>query len=268
MYQRMSRNGNALGRDVFYTDKAFRKNAPKGLASLAAHQMYYPNLSPLRRYSWLSQMIRLDYEFKLEDSSDRLFGLEVEMEEEESLRGDQQAHSSTPPDQTTPPASRDEDFIIAEREIQLLPRVSIRAHEEHYRQVKDSGWLSEEQLEAFRYRDDFITIDPDTTYKKFEFLLFSRNPGVQRFLRFMSWLFCQETEAPGPNDFHAEHGDRMFKWTVKILLALSCCVLFLGPVGILYLVDLPQNGLYGVTVAFSVLFDAIMVAGGNGGVPV
>ncbi|KAI1253984.1 hypothetical protein MGN70_004379 [Eutypa lata] len=201
MYQRMSRNGNALGRDVFYTDKAFRKNAPKGLASLAAHQMYYPNLSPLRRYSWLSQMIRLDYEFKLEDSSDRLFGLEVEMEEEESLRGDQQAHSSTPPDQATPPASRDgetrsqqrellmaeckqlykeyQDFIIAEREIQLLPRVSIRAHEEHYRQVKDSGWLSEEQLEAFRYRDDFITIDPDTTYKKFEFLLFSRNPGVQ-----------------------------------------------------------------------------------------
>lgn len=76
----------------------------------------------------------------------------------------------------------------------------------------------------------------------------------------MSWLFCQETEAPGPNDFHAEHGDRMFKWTVKIVLALSCCVLFLGPVGILYLVDLPQNGLYGVTVAFSVLFDAIMVA--------
>lgn len=75
----------------------------------------------------------------------------------------------------------------------------------------------------------------------------------------MSWLFCQETEAPGPNDFHAEHGDRMFKWTVKIVLALSCCVLFLGPVGILYLVDLPQNGLYGVTVAFSVLFDAIMV---------
>lgn len=51
----------------------------------------------------------------------------------------------------------------------------------------------------------------------------------------------------------------MFKWTVKIVLALSCCVLFLGPVGILYLVDLPQNGLYGVTVAFSVLFDAIMV---------
>lgn len=62
-------------------------------------------------------MIRLDYEFKLEDSSDRLFGLEVEMEEEESLRGDQQAHSSTPPDQTTPPASRDGETRSQQREL-------------------------------------------------------------------------------------------------------------------------------------------------------
>lgn len=62
-------------------------------------------------------MIRLDYEFKLEDSSDRLFGLEVEMEEEESLRGDQQAHSSTPPDQATPPASRDGETRSQQREL-------------------------------------------------------------------------------------------------------------------------------------------------------
>ncbi len=70
-------------------------------------------------------------------------------------------------------------FVLAEREIQLQPKVSRQAHAEHYRQAKKQHRLSEDQLEVFRYMDDCITVNPDTTYQKFEFLLYSKVPRVE-----------------------------------------------------------------------------------------
>lgn len=43
--------------------------------------MYYPNLSPLRSFNWLTYRILSDYHVKLHRLSDGLYGLDVETEE-------------------------------------------------------------------------------------------------------------------------------------------------------------------------------------------
>ncbi|RYO87964.1 hypothetical protein DL766_007772 [Monosporascus sp. MC13-8B] len=241
----------------FYTDEDFYNYSPKGLASVAAQQMNFSNLNPIRKFGWLSCRLQLDYQMKVGDLSDKLFGLDVEIEE-----------------------GLLDDLILAEERLQHLPKVSKGAHARHYNLAEKKHCLSNEQLEVLRYEHDFITVTPDTTFQKFEFLLYSENPWVQvshheaarpplirvppltrptlaekKGLKLISRL----TGRPPPARGYTAYGVRPFEWIVKGTLALVGCGLFLAPVGILYLGSLPPGGLFGVTVAFCFVFVALMV---------
>ncbi|RYP66927.1 hypothetical protein DL770_008717 [Monosporascus sp. CRB-9-2] len=264
MAQRLSKKDKEFKPGSFYTDQDFYDYAPKGLASMAAQQMYFPNLNPLRKFGWLSCRLQLDYQMELGNISDKLFGLDVDLDE--GLPG-----TTSPPnpgEHSLRCWERDGlitkakklykeyiDFILAERRMQQLPKVSEQAHARHYNLAKKDHCLSDEQLEVFRYAHDFITVTPDTTFRKFEFLLFSEKPLVQKCLRFISRLAGQ----PPPAQGYTAYGVRVFEWTVNSGLALMGCALFMAPVGILYLGSLPPGGLFGVTAAFCFVFVALMV---------
>ncbi|RYP51357.1 hypothetical protein DL768_003285 [Monosporascus sp. mg162] len=286
MAQRLSERDKGFKPGSFYTDQDFYDHAPKGLASMAAQQMFFPNLNPLRKFGWLFSRLQLDYQMELSDMSDKLFGLEIDIDE--GLLG-----TTSPPnpgehsrrcwerDGLISKAKKLCDFMLVQRRIQQLPKVSERAHRRHYNLAEKDHCLSDEQLEVFRYAHDFITVTPDTTFQKFEFLLFSENPWVQvshhkagspapgesssanatnprrekKGLRFISWL----TGEPAPARGYTAYGVRAFEWLFNGMLALMACALFLTPVGTLYLGPLSPGGLFGVTVAFSFVFVVIMV---------
>ncbi|RYP72147.1 hypothetical protein DL771_004381 [Monosporascus sp. 5C6A] len=276
MAQRLSKRDKDFKPGSFYTDQDFCDYAPNGLASMAAQQMFFPNLNPLRKFGWLSCRLQLDYQMELGDLSDKLFGLDVDIDE--GLLG-----TTSPPNPGQHSLrcwERDVDFILVEQRIQQLPRVSEGAHTRHYNLAEKEHCLSNEQLEVFRYAHDFITVSPDTTFQKFEFLLYSESPLVQvshhraarpllvrvppltrptraekKCLGFISRL----TGRPPPSRWYTAYGVRAFEWSVNGLLALMGCALFLAPVGILYLGSLSPGGLFGVTAAFCCVFVALMV---------
>ncbi|RYP00055.1 hypothetical protein DL764_006631 [Monosporascus ibericus] len=244
MAQRLSKEDKDFKPGSFYMDDDFHKYSPKGLASMAAQQMFFPNLNHLRKFGWLSSRLQLDYMRELGDMSDELFGLDVDIDE--GLLG-----TTSPPN----PGEYSLDFVLIDQRIQQLPKVSEQAHERHYNLAKKKHRLSDELLEVFRYAHDFITVAPDTTFQKFEFLLYSENSCVQKCLVFVSWLAGQPPLSGG----YTAYGVRAFEWGVNGLLGLMGCALFLAPVGILYLGSLPPGGLFGVTVAFCLVFVALMV---------
>ncbi|RYP57424.1 hypothetical protein DL769_009477 [Monosporascus sp. CRB-8-3] len=264
MAQRLSKRDKDFAPGSFYTDQDFYDHSPKGVASLAAQQMNFSNLNPLRRFGWLCYRLLLDYEMKLGDLSDKLFGLEVEIEEG-LLR------TTSPPNpgqHSLQCLERDRliveirkefkeyyDLILAEERMQQLPKVSKKAHAKHYNFAEKEHCLSNEQLEVLRYAHDFITVTPDTTFQKFEFLLYSEWPWVKKCLEFVSRL----TGRPPPSRAYTAYGVRVFEWSVKAVLALVGCALFLAPVGILSMGSLPPRSLFGVTVAFCLVFIVLMV---------
>ncbi|RYP20627.1 hypothetical protein DL765_002698 [Monosporascus sp. GIB2] len=274
----------------FYTDEDFYNYSPKGLASVAAQQMNFSNLNPIRKFGWLSCRLQLDYQMKVGDLSDKLFGLDVEIEEgllrtTSPPNPGQHSHQCWERDRVIGEIRKElkeyYDLILAEERLQHLPKVSKEAHTRHYNLAEKKHCLSNEQLEVLRYAHDFITVTPDTTFQKFEFLLYSEKPWVQvshheaaRPLLIRVPPLTRPTRAekkcleilsrlagrPPPARGYTAYGVRPFEWLVKGVLALVGCALFLAPVGILYLGSLPPGALFGVTVAFCFVFVTLMVS--------
>ncbi|RYP27182.1 hypothetical protein DL767_007775 [Monosporascus sp. MG133] len=263
MAQRLSKRDKDFKPGSFYTDQDYYDYSPKGSASMAAQQMYFPNMNILRKFGWLSCRLQLDYQMELGNISDRLFGLDIDIDEgalgttsppnpgEHSLRCWERDGLITKAKKLYKEYI---DFILVDQKMQQLPRVSERAHLRHYNIAKRDHRLSDEQLEVLRYAHDFITVAPDTTFQKFEFLLFSDKPWVQKGLRFISWL----TGQPVPDGGYTAYGVRAFEWLVNGVMALMGCALFLAPVGIFYLGSLPPGGLFGVMAAFCFVFITLM----------
>jgi hypothetical protein len=70
------------------------------------------------------------------------------------------------------------ELICRERENINLHKISHRAHSVNYGEAIGEHCISEEALEYFRYKDDFITTDPEATHRRFEWLLY---PPVDKF---------------------------------------------------------------------------------------
>jgi hypothetical protein len=72
------------------------------------------------------------------------------------------------------------EFLSRERENQDLPRVFPRAYEKHCKDMRDVHHIQQQGREYLRYKDDFITTDPEATYHHFEWLLHSSAEGFMK----------------------------------------------------------------------------------------
>ncbi|XXG99750.1 hypothetical protein Hte_006091 [Hypoxylon texense] len=282
------------GTDAFYSDEDVLKRSPKGWPSIAATQMYMVNYDSHRAFKTPTHITLINKEQKIDCIVNKLDEMDFEDEKIEggrplrSLPFDREkfiARCLQGPSQlsTSTPGSSPSELRMAEREnlsmcLEILlkeyftllhmyhqnlkfPRVSRRAHEAHFQAAKDLQGLDDEACAFMRYIDDWIWPAPDTIFRRFDNLLYTKWKSLAQFLKHACCLCCFDSppSTMSDDDPRVQYSLRGFERFVKGALGIGSMSLLVVPVAILYLKTGWSRAAYlGVVVAFSSVFCCVL----------
>ncbi|KAI1377284.1 hypothetical protein F4677DRAFT_51323 [Hypoxylon crocopeplum] len=292
MFDRVSNARREAGDafDDFYTDEDVKNYSPKGWPSIASTQMFYPNFNSHRGFRSLTHNVLTDYEQKIHCIEDRLDEINFEDAEDEdrplrTLPFDREqfiarcvqgtAHlpldlsglNARDVDRATERYNLMTTLGIFEREYFSLlhmqhenmkfARVSRRAHEVHFKTARDWQGLSNSAIAFMRYMDDFLSIEPDYVFMRFESLIYTNYNWLVKLLQHV----CCITESKEADDPRIAYGLRGFELLFRALLELASLSLLLVPVSMLYLgVGWSRAQYLAVVVVAAVIFGGAMTA--------
>ncbi|KAI2623197.1 hypothetical protein GGR54DRAFT_41141 [Hypoxylon sp. NC1633] len=277
--------------DKFYTDGDVYNHSPKGWPLIAAAHMYFPNCNSHRGFISLTHSILTCYEQKIHCIEDELNEMDFEDDEAEgkplrSLPFDREqfiarciqgtAHLPQPlplkPDEVDATKKREnlsisvgimlrEYFSILHMQHENLKfaHVSRRAHEEHFKSAQYFHGLNNMACAFMRYIDDFVSIEPDQVFQRFEALVLSNSHWVPKFLQTLLRLTPTHPQAPPGTNPATLYNLRRLSLYLRIVLVICSLVLLLTPVSVLYLAEAwPRAAYLGVVAVWSVVFAAVM----------
>ncbi|KAI1215017.1 uncharacterized protein F4807DRAFT_405553 [Annulohypoxylon truncatum] len=279
----------------FYTDEDVINNSPMGWPSMTARQAYFPNFSSQRAFGASTQQVLTYYQQKIHCIDNKLDEMNFEDSEAEGkpLRSlpfnpeefiarcaqgvghlpirppdpgsagklDRAAQRENLMDARARYVQKYHTLVHMQHENKKFPRVSRRAHEEHFEDVRRHQGLDNEALAYMRYIDDFISNAPDHIFQQFESLLCARSSWARNLLKYVCCLFRSDTLPSSENDDQRiTYSLRPFRLLIKTLLVISSQLLLIIPVALLYLQANWSRGAYlGIVVACSAIFAIAMV---------
>ncbi|KAI1631425.1 hypothetical protein F4809DRAFT_646430 [Biscogniauxia mediterranea] len=288
-YSRISSAKGIHEQSEFYTDEDVRNHAPGGLPAAAASQVQYPNVNLLRRFGHLnndSLMYVMQQLACLEDAVDDLYARASEPPAHRRLNSllfDKEqfvARCRRSPDYRSaprPPGGGDDDlsvqmenlianairisreyheaFLWEHKSYRFSP-VSHRAHLASFNMLREVHHLDEEALGPWRAIDDFITPEPDTLYRRFENLLYTKWSWIATGLQ-----YCCRGRVPlgsaSAGDLQMEVEANRFRWAVKLVMWVTSSALLVVPFGVLYLQPLSKLGAFFVVLGFGAVFTLV-----------
>lgn len=279
----------------FYTDEDVVRESPRGWPELVATKMYYPNHNSYRAFCPSTHTVLTSLEQKIDCISNILDEMAFEdsglqgiplgslpFNRERFIDRCLQGIGHLP---TQPPGSdtsgldratqRDNLIIVQgillEKYFTLLhmlcdnkkfTRVSHRAHERSFEYARHYQCLSNEALAFMRYIDDFVYADPDSVFRRFEYILHTKAPWVTNILKHLCCVFCRDP-LPSPSetdDPRIAYSLRPFELFFKAFLALGSLAFLIIPVSLLYLETGWTRGQYFIVVAVSSAGFAFVMA--------
>ncbi|KAI0600474.1 hypothetical protein F4775DRAFT_590419 [Biscogniauxia sp. FL1348] len=286
-YSRISSAKGTHEQSAFYTDEDVRNHAPAGLPAAAASQVQYPNVNLLRRFGHLnndSLMYMIQQLSCLEDAIDDLYTKAPKQLDHRGLNSllfdNEQfiARCRQSPDYRSAPRppgaennlsvqmenlianairiSREyhEAFLWEHKSYRFSP-VSHRAHLASFNMLQGAHNLDEAALGPWRAIDDIVTPEPDTLYRRFENLLYTKTSWIATGLQYCC---CGRVPSGGSaGNVRMEVAASRFRWAVKLLMWLISSALLVVPFGVLYLRPLSKPGAFSVVLGFGAVFTLV-----------
>ncbi|KAI1491056.1 hypothetical protein F5X96DRAFT_503521 [Biscogniauxia mediterranea] len=146
-----------------------------------------------------------------------------------------------------------EAFLWEHKSYRFSP-VSHRAHLASFNMLRDVHHLDEEALGPWRAIDDLVTPEPDTLYRRFENLLYTKWSWIATGLH-----YCCRGRVPSGSagDLQMEVEANRFRWAVKLVMWVTSSALLVVPFGVLYLQPLSKLGAFFVVLGFGAVFTLV-----------
>ncbi|RWA04281.1 hypothetical protein EKO27_g10825 [Xylaria grammica] len=289
--------------DEFYRSYDIEKVAVNGFPSIAAFHTMYPNTRTCRAFKFPNYMLITRYESQIQCLIDALVDLEskgARKDGSQPVPFDKEKFISRclrSPDQISlvkvpvRDEEREEDeeqknerieamkenlYANLERildkyfkqvnrqcELERFPQASTRTHRKLFKHIKSNiSGLDAEALDYLRAEDDFIYAEGDPLYERVHnFVIYFRAAFVKT-VRFIS---CNRLLIDGHIPFGSGYYSvQRIALAIKSLTLIFNTILFLLPVGILYLGKPGKAMAFLVVAVFCVFFGLTLIAFGNG----
>ncbi|KAF3069004.1 hypothetical protein GL218_08223 [Daldinia childiae] len=228
----------------FRGDSDIMNGAPKGWPSIAAIQLYYPNFSIHRRFSYLLHRVLLDQETKLAYLEKKL---------EELDEKDKESNASRLNSFPFVPETLLSGHTLSQAQyqpafLQTNPTTSKLVKEEQKNTNDNSIWENKDLIleSAMPRLKNYVT---NRVHQHFETLIYGDTP-IKRFIK--------KILARTRGNSNLEIDNWILVFLLKVVVVFMSGVLLLSPVAILLLVNLSRAESFIVVVAFNFAFVAAL----------